>query len=87
MVHRIGIREANQHLSRYLAAVERGEEVVITRRGRPIARLVPVPKERRLTPEQQAAWERIQARMKAGYRLGGGPLDRDKLHERRPRDD
>jgi prevent-host-death family protein len=87
MVLRIGIREANQHLSRYIAAVEGGDEVVITRRGRPVARLVPVPTERRLTPEQEAAWKRIQARMNAGYRLGIGRIDREKLHERRPRDD
>ncbi len=85
MIHQIGIREANLHLSRYIAAVERGEEVIITRRGRPVARLLPVPKKRQLTPEQKAAWERIRARMARGYRLGGGPLDRDALHERRPR--
>jgi prevent-host-death family protein len=37
----IGAYEAKTHLSELLAAVERGEEVRITRRGRPIARLVP----------------------------------------------
>ncbi len=52
MIHRIGIREANRHLSRYIAAVERGEEVIITRRGRPVARLMPVSKKRQLTSEQ-----------------------------------
>ena len=85
MIHQIGIREANLHLSRYIAAVERGEEVIITRRGRPVARLTPVGRNREFTPEQEAAWERIRARMAHGYRLGGGPLDRDELHERRPR--
>ena len=55
MIHQIGIREANQHLSRYIAAVERGEEVIITRRGQPVARLVPVTKKRQLTPEQKEA--------------------------------
>ncbi len=86
MIHLIGIREANQHLSRYIAAVERGEEVIITRRGRPVARLVAVPGKRQLTPEQKAARERMRAAMAHGYRLGGGPIDRDSLHERRPRD-
>lgn len=39
----IGIRELRQHASRYLRAVERGETLQITDRGRPIAQLVPVP--------------------------------------------
>jgi prevent-host-death family protein len=87
MIHLIGIREANQHLSRYIAAVERGEEVIITRRGQPVARLVPVTKKRQLTPEQKAARKRMLARMRKGYPLGIGRIDRDSLHERRPRDD
>jgi prevent-host-death family protein len=39
----IGIRELRQQASRHLRDVERGEVVEITDRGRPIARLVPVP--------------------------------------------
>jgi len=58
MIHQIGIREANQHLSRYIAAVERGEEVIITRRGRPVARLLPIAKKRQLSAEQKAALRR-----------------------------
>lgn len=38
----VNIHEAKTHLSRLLAAVERGESVVIARAGRPIARLVAV---------------------------------------------
>ena len=36
------IHEAKTHLSRLLARVEAGEEVVIARAGRPVARLVAV---------------------------------------------
>lgn len=36
------MRELKNHLSRYLARVQGGEEVVVTERGRPIARLVAV---------------------------------------------
>jgi len=35
----VNVQEAKAQLSRLLAAVERGEEVIIARRGRPIARL------------------------------------------------
>jgi prevent-host-death family protein len=37
-----GIRELRDHLSRYLERVRDGEELTVTDRGRPIARLVSV---------------------------------------------
>ncbi len=39
----IGIRELRQQASRYLREVERGETLEVTDRGRPIARVVPIP--------------------------------------------
>ena len=43
------MHEAKTHLSRLLARVEAGEEVLISRAGQPVARLVPArkPKGRR----------------------------------------
>lgn len=38
---KVGSFEAKTHLSSLLAKVARGEEVLITRRGKPVARLVP----------------------------------------------
>jgi len=38
----IGAFEAKTHLSELLAEVEAGASVIITRRGKPVARLVPV---------------------------------------------
>jgi prevent-host-death family protein len=35
----VGVRELHDRLSEYLERVERGDEVVVTRRGRAIARL------------------------------------------------
>ena len=37
-----GIRDLRDHLSRHLERVRAGEELLVTDRGRPIARLVPV---------------------------------------------
>ena len=37
----VNIHEAKTHLSRLVERVEAGEEIVIARAGRPIARLVP----------------------------------------------
>ena len=36
-----GVREARQNLSALLDEVKKGREVVITERGRPVARLIP----------------------------------------------
>jgi len=46
----VGVHEAKTHLSRLLRRVAAGEEIVIARGGRPVARLVPItePKERSL---------------------------------------
>jgi len=83
MAKTITLREANQAFSRIIREVEAGEEITITRNGEPVARLVPVRRERVLTPEQQAARTRARARMEEGWDFGvDHPLDRDSLHER-----
>lgn len=38
----VNVHEAKTHLSRLLERVEAGEEIVLARRGRPVARLVPL---------------------------------------------
>jgi prevent-host-death family protein len=43
----VNIHEAKTHLSRLLARVAAGEEVLIARAGKPVARLVPVDRPRR----------------------------------------
>jgi prevent-host-death family protein len=40
-MERIGVRELNQHTSRVIERVKRGEVVEVTERGRLVARLVP----------------------------------------------
>ena len=39
----VNIHEAKTHLSRLLTQVENGEEVIIARNGKPVARLVHCP--------------------------------------------
>jgi prevent-host-death family protein len=45
-----GAFAAKTHLSDLLERAEAGEEIVITRRGKPVAKLVPVVEKKRLTP-------------------------------------
>ncbi|MBI3513490.1 MAG: type II toxin-antitoxin system prevent-host-death family antitoxin [Proteobacteria bacterium] len=76
-------REANQRFSELLSQVERGEEVVITKHGRPVAVLstyqAPV-----MTPERKAAIERVRRIMKKGLPWGAPfrTFTRDEMHER-----
>ena len=78
MEQRVSLREVNQHLARYVKAVEAGERIVITRRGKPIALLSPVPA-RTLSAAQRAALERL---LSQSHHLGGQAPSRDELHER-----
>ena len=43
----ISAADTKAHLSELLARIEGGEEVVITRRGKPVARLIPVQQPRK----------------------------------------
>lgn len=54
MVRTVNVHEAKTHLSRLLEAVENGEDIVIARAGRPVARLVPAAAAGR--PRVPGAW-------------------------------
>ena len=82
MTMQIGLREANQHFVQYIHEVEKGEEIIITRRGEPIARLLPMAHKNNLTKEQKAAWKRLLTRAKKGYNLHGLRINRDEIHDR-----
>ena len=53
-----GVREARQHLSALLDEVKKGREVVITERGRPVAKLVPPDPPRKKGLPDLAAFRR-----------------------------
>lgn len=44
----VGIRELRAHLSQYVRRAQGGEEIVVTDRGLPVARLLPASGERAL---------------------------------------
>ncbi len=53
-----GVREARQNLSALLDEVKKGREVVITERGRPVAKLVPLDRPRSKGVPNLAAFRR-----------------------------
>lgn len=77
----VSAREANQQFSRLLGEVAAGEEVVITRRGRPVATLAPF-RGRAMTPERQEALAEMTGLLREGFHLGGVRATRDEMHER-----
>ena len=76
----ITAREANQSFSRVLRDAEKGDSIVITRRGRPVAVLAPYRHVHGSGRER--AIERIVALMREGLPLGGRRFTRDEMHER-----
>lgn len=50
----VGIREAKANLSKYLQSIRQGNEIIITDRGRPVGKIVP------LQPEELSLSARLQ---------------------------
>jgi prevent-host-death family protein len=59
----VNISELRNHLPRYLSRAEAGEEILVTRRGRAVARLAPVRDTRALAKEQLA---KLRGRARVG---------------------
>ena len=78
----VSLMVANQQFSRLIREVEAGEDIVITRRGRPIARLVPHRADKTADPEWVAAYERMMELLEEGASLGGLRVRRDELYDR-----
>ena len=69
----VSARQANLDFAKLLSRVERGEEILITKRSKPVALLSPY-RPPRLTPERQAAIEHWGAALRT--------FTRDEMHER-----
>lgn len=76
----VGVFAAKSRLTALLQEVEAGAEILITRRGKPVARLAPPESGfRRARAQQAAAGLRAASR---GLRLGGIPV-RELIEEER----
>jgi len=68
-VKRVTVAEAKTQLSSLLDAVEAGQVVVITRRGKPIAELVPRCAVRDLLPQPQALRDSLPEQQASGVEV------------------
>ncbi len=54
----VNVHEAKTHLSRLLSRVAAGEEIVIARAGKPVAKLVPIqPRPQRVLGQDEGLFE------------------------------
>jgi prevent-host-death family protein len=67
----IGAFEAQNRLSELLDGAERGEEIVITRCGKPVAKLVPI----KAGHDRQKAREAVRGIRKLAQEMNLGPFD------------
>ena len=75
------VAELKASLSRYLAVVKVGEEVLVTERGRPIAKIVPLA-----VPQDQEQKRLRQMEVQGLLRVGSGRLPRGFWDAPRPKD-
>ena len=82
----VGIKELKANLSAYVKQVQGGEEVVITDRGREVARVVPISAGRQgvneLLTSGKARWAGGKPKGALGIRLRGEALSDTIVEER-----
>jgi len=78
----IGAREANRSFSRILREAESGKTVIITRNGKPVARLEPAVAKPTSGKAREKAIARMVELMEKGLDFGGRRFTRDELNER-----
>lgn len=82
MQQMINLREANQNLSKYIRSLHEGDEIVITKHGKAVAKLVSISEKKELNTDQKDALRRLLDLSKNGYHLGGKGINRDELYDR-----
>ena len=81
-MRRVSLREANQQFSSCIAEVESGESLVLVRRGKPVARIIPYSEKEARDYKHEAAVRELASFLKKGIDLGGVRVNRDELYSR-----
>ena len=87
MVNDVGVREFKNGASRFIDRVEAGEVLTVTRRGKPVARVIPASMPSgiaQLIADGKARWSGRRPELPGPIRLRGeGPLASDYVSEGR----
>ena len=83
----VGIKELKEKLSLYVDKVRQGGEIIVTDRGKEVAMVVPLSRERgavkHLVESGKAAWTGGKPGGMAGIKAKGKPLAKTILEDRR----
>ena len=83
----VGIKELKEKLSGYVDKVRHGEQIVVTDRGKEVALLIPVSRERsalrQLVESGRAVWAGGKPGGMKGIKAKGKPLAKTILEDRR----
>ncbi len=83
----VGIKELKEKLSGYVDKVRHGEEIVVTDRGKEIALVVPISRERNavkhLVGSGRASWTGGKPAGVKGIKVKGGSIAKTLLEDRR----
>jgi prevent-host-death family protein len=83
----VGIKELKEKLSGYLDRVRHGEEIIVTDRGKEIAKVIPLSRERtairHLEETSHAAWAGNKPRGLKGVKIKNKSLSSTILEDRR----
>jgi prevent-host-death family protein len=77
----VTMREAGPDLASLIEEVQGGRDVILTRDGVPVARVVKEVSRSTWTPERQQALEETRAVLSRGWPLGIEKLDREELYD------
>jgi len=61
----ITVREANQNFSQVIAAAECGETIIVTKNGRPVAKITPQSEDRTSDPEWRASFAALKKSLRS----------------------
>lgn len=70
----VSVRDLKAQLSRYLNDAQAGRDVVVTSRGRPVARLLAIPDQAAERPTGEELLRRLKLISGARFGTGGKPL-------------
>ena len=77
----ITLTTANKEFSRLIKEVGYGKGFLITRRGQPVAKLVPYTIDKSDDPDWTADYQQMMERLEKGASLGGLRVKREELYE------
>lgn len=81
MPRTVSAADANRQFSEILGQATSGQTVIITKRGQPVAQLVPYDRAA-AKDGGGTAWNRLFQTLEDGVDLGGEQFDRDALYDR-----